>query len=103
MISMLEFSKMIQIPQVVQAMKEVDIDVFALVDSREFIFREKKELTFDEFMEEVAQFRTSNNCTVKDIIRIRMEIKAMEKKLEKKLSRASMCGSEVDSVIDEWH
>lgn len=82
MISNDEFVKIMENPEATAALQEVGVDVIGLVDFAEFIFEDeatdvagglttKRDLTLEEFMGVVLQFRGSNTATVKDIVDLR--------------------------------
>eukprot|EP00401_Gymnodinium_catenatum_P073413 CAMPEP_0117617426 /NCGR_PEP_ID=MMETSP0784-20121206/85586_1 /TAXON_ID=39447 /ORGANISM="" /LENGTH=590 /DNA_ID=CAMNT_0005421267 /DNA_START=84 /DNA_END=1852 /DNA_ORIENTATION=- len=66
-----EFLSLLESPDAVLGLSEVDVDVEALVDYTDYIFEGADELGFTAFMETVFQFRGSNNATVKDLVDIR--------------------------------
>jgi len=91
-ISKAEFCRILEIPDACRCLQEVGVDVYGLVDIADFIFAQKTDsdsesdsdddskarhphhsqnLTFEEFMEVVLQFRGSNSATVKDIVDLR--------------------------------
>mmetsp|Transcript_88887 Transcript_88887/g.250342 ORF Transcript_88887/g.250342 Transcript_88887/m.250342 type:complete len:641 (-) Transcript_88887:37-1959(-) len=80
-----EFLSLLESPDAVLGLSEVDVDVEALVDYTDYIFEGADELGFTAFMETVFQFRGSNNATVKDLVDIRKfltkELAALESRL----------------------
>merc|ERR1719265_2367345 len=64
-ISKEEFQRLLLIPQAAKTLQEVGVDVISLVDFCDFIFKEKEELTFAEFIDLILSLRGSNQCTVK--------------------------------------
>ena len=53
-------------------MRDVDIDIISLVGFLDHSFRVHKDITFDQFMDEVCKFKSSNACTVKDALDIQV-------------------------------
>merc|ERR1712217_315956 len=76
LISNEELQTILEHPIAVQALRDVEVDVEALVDFADIIFQSDgmggqefdKELTFDEFMHMVMQLRGSSAATVQDIV-----------------------------------
>jgi voltage-gated sodium channel len=69
-ISYKEFIKIVEKPEALQALEEVDVSAVGLIDFAELFFfdnGEPIELTFEEFMENVLNLQASNNATVKDM------------------------------------
>jgi len=58
-------------PEALRGLHEIGVDVVALVDLADFIFRDQQELDVEAFMEVVLQFRGSNTATVKDVVDMR--------------------------------
>lgn len=85
MISKEEFAKIMESKELVRALNEVGVDVEGITGFADFIFvdeedaSQEKELTTEEFLMHVLQFRGTNNATVKDIIDLH---KFMKKKIE---------------------
>merc|ERR1711988_850337 len=69
-----KFLNLMHEPQAMEAMHDVGIDVFALVDFAEFIFRDQEEMPLGDFMQKILQFRGSNTATVKDVVDFRMSL-----------------------------
>eukprot|EP00928_Gymnodinium_smaydae_P056579 TRINITY_DN39942_c0_g1_i1.p1 TRINITY_DN39942_c0_g1~~TRINITY_DN39942_c0_g1_i1.p1 ORF type:complete len:576 (+),score=110.79 TRINITY_DN39942_c0_g1_i1:138-1730(+) len=77
MISFVEFKKLIQYPDALQALGEVGVDPIAMIDFAEMFFLEDgepKEISFEEFMEMVLDLRGANKATVKDIMNLWRQI-----------------------------
>jgi hypothetical protein len=72
-------------PEIVLVLHAVGVDVFALIECSDIIFA-KGLLTFDEFVEEVLKFRSSNTCTVKDAVDIRRFLTIQLDKMEHRLT-----------------
>jgi len=85
MISKRELYNLFNNADVVRKLHGVSVDVFALIECSEFIFAHGDMLTFDEFLEDVAMFRSSKACTVKDAVDIRLFLKHELKKTEDRL------------------
>merc|ERR1740121_1009604 len=71
MISEDEFVKILESAEAVRALTEVDVDVVALVDFADYIFRERDSLTFKDFMDTVAKFRGGQSVILKDLVDVR--------------------------------
>jgi hypothetical protein len=72
LVSKEKFMEMFESTKAMEALKDVGVDVFALVDFADFIFREKDELQLGVFLEKILQFRGENKATVKDVVDMRM-------------------------------
>jgi len=83
-----QFALLMQKPEAMQALHEVGVDVVALVEYGDFIFRERDELSLGEFLTTVLQFRGTNTATVKDVVDMRKfvsrELVSMERRMVKK-------------------
>lgn len=66
-----EFERLLVIPEVARAVKEMRVDVVGLVELSDFIFQGDRQLSFDDFFHLVLQLRGSNSVTVKDIVDMR--------------------------------
>jgi len=67
-----EFDELLQIPQAIRSFDSMGVDVVALVDLADFIFREDHpNLEVGEFFDIVMQLRGDNQATVKDIVDLR--------------------------------
>jgi len=71
-VSKQSFEYLLDQPEAVDALRSVDVDLFALVDFQDFIFRDEDELPLGDFMEKVLQFRSTNTATVKDVVDFRV-------------------------------
>jgi len=82
-----DFQNLLNKDEALQSLDEVDVDVVALIQLGDFIFRESDELDMVEVMQMVLQFRGSNSATVKDVVDMRMfvskELVAMENRFLK--------------------
>mmetsp|Transcript_120553 Transcript_120553/g.336355 ORF Transcript_120553/g.336355 Transcript_120553/m.336355 type:complete len:614 (-) Transcript_120553:90-1931(-) len=85
-----EFGKLLEKPKAIKALQEVGVDVVGLAELSDFIYKERTELTFPDFMETVLQLRGKNVATVKSIVDMRMFI-------TKELSRVE------DNLLDKLH
>mmetsp|Transcript_13072 Transcript_13072/g.33698 ORF Transcript_13072/g.33698 Transcript_13072/m.33698 type:complete len:742 (+) Transcript_13072:107-2332(+) len=96
-ISKVEFKTILKKPEAILALDEVGVDPIGLVDFIDFIFEDEnhndpdvdtkdKELTFNEFMDVVLEFRGCNKATVKDIHKItrllRNDLKMLTEKVD---------------------
>jgi len=74
-LSKVEFSKILQSEEAARAINDLGVDVTQLVDMADYFFEAEdadgdvieKELSFEELMDMIAQFRFKNVATVKDI------------------------------------
>eukprot|EP00933_Yihiella_yeosuensis_P063432 TRINITY_DN6656_c1_g1_i1.p1 TRINITY_DN6656_c1_g1~~TRINITY_DN6656_c1_g1_i1.p1 ORF type:complete len:674 (-),score=102.16 TRINITY_DN6656_c1_g1_i1:83-1954(-) len=82
-----EFKMMIHTPEAVHKLYEGGVNVLALVDFADFIFRDVDELTLEDFVSIVLQFRGSNQASVKDVVDLRVY---MSKELARIHSAAAM-------------
>lgn len=71
MISEDEFVKILESEEAVRALSEVDVDVVALVDFSDYIFKGRDQLDFTEFMATVARFRGGQSVVLKDLVDVR--------------------------------
>ncbi|CAK0790766.1 unnamed protein product, partial [Prorocentrum cordatum] len=71
MISEHEFIKILESEEAVRALSSVDVDVIALVDFADYIFKGRDRLSFNEFMATVARFRGGQSVVLKDLIDVR--------------------------------
>lgn len=100
-ISIDEFDTLLEKPQALKALREVDVDVVGLVELRDFIFRDKDTLSFPDFLELILQLRGNNTATVKCIVDMRMfimkELVRVEErllcKLDHRIDRLNIMGS----------
>jgi len=67
-----EFGQLLEKPRAIKALQEVGVDVVGLAELSDFIYKDKKVLSFSEFMETVLQLRGTNTATVKSIVDMRM-------------------------------
>lgn len=65
------FKELLSNHDAMQSLHDCGVDVVALVDFADFIFREKDSLSLSEFIGTVLQFRGSNTATVKDVVDMR--------------------------------
>jgi len=84
-ISKPEFKRLLETPSAAHELQEVGVDVVALVDFGDFIFKDREEVSFSLFIDTVLQLRGSNTATVKDMIDMRKfilrELASMEHRL----------------------
>jgi len=91
-----EFLAMLEIPEALDALESVDVDIETMVDLAEDLFMEDGEpvsVTFAEFMEMVLDLRGGQEATVKDIMGLR-------KRFNKKFMRVKDKMDGIDSTID---
>lgn len=81
-----EFVSLLDNGDAMRALHLVGVDVVALVDFVDFIFRGEDELDIGDFAETVVQFRGSNTATVKDIVDLRMFISAELSRVDVRLT-----------------
>jgi len=91
-VSRSEVQAIMEKPGAVRALHRIGVDVINLVDLIDFIFKDREELEFGEFMEVVLQLRGSNAATVKDVMDLRKtvtyECKRIEELVEQKTASA---------------
>lgn len=78
LLSYKEFTEIMQKPDALMALEDVGVSPIGIVDFAELFFFEDgkpKELTFEEFMEEIIKLRESNSATVKDMLHVWMKMK----------------------------
>jgi len=63
-----EFEKMMVADETRIVLHNCGVDIIALVDLQDFIFRSTDQITFEDFFSLLLQLRSSNKCTVKDIV-----------------------------------
>jgi len=88
-ISKSEFQQLVVKTEACTIIQEMGVDVYALVDLADFIFKDDRELDFPEFMELVLQLRGSNTATVKDIVDLRKYLATHLEILENRYIRVS--------------
>jgi len=71
-VTAVEFAHMIQNPEAVKKLYEGGVNVLALVDYADFVFRDTAELSLEDFVETVLQFRGQSPATVKDVVDLRV-------------------------------
>eukprot|EP00746_Dinoflagellata_sp_MGD_P004486 gnl/MRDRNA2_/MRDRNA2_108669_c0_seq1.p1 gnl/MRDRNA2_/MRDRNA2_108669_c0~~gnl/MRDRNA2_/MRDRNA2_108669_c0_seq1.p1 ORF type:complete len:502 (-),score=76.32 gnl/MRDRNA2_/MRDRNA2_108669_c0_seq1:155-1660(-) len=94
-ISYEEFTKIMAMPEALQALEDVDVNPVGIVDFAEFFFFEDGtavELTFEDFMECILDLRASNAATVKDVLDLWKKIKTTTSK------EGAVVRSKVDSL-----
>lgn len=88
-VSRAEFGQLLGKPNAIKALQEVGVDVLGLAELSDFIYKDKRDLSFAEFMETVLQLRGTNTATVKSIVDMRMfmtkELGRVEEVLTNKL------------------
>eukprot|EP00929_Paragymnodinium_shiwhaense_P052963 TRINITY_DN2651_c0_g5_i2.p1 TRINITY_DN2651_c0_g5~~TRINITY_DN2651_c0_g5_i2.p1 ORF type:complete len:548 (+),score=136.47 TRINITY_DN2651_c0_g5_i2:109-1752(+) len=81
-ISYQEFKKILEIPDALKTLQEVDVDPIGMLDFGESFFAPDgvpEELSFDKFMEMVLDLRSTNTATVKDLMNMNLQ---MSKRLD---------------------
>merc|ERR1719242_2840075 len=66
-----EFGRLLKSPSAVKKLYEGGVNVLALADYADFVFRDTSELTLEDFTEIVLEFRGSNQATTKDMVDLR--------------------------------
>mmetsp|Transcript_86716 Transcript_86716/g.269576 ORF Transcript_86716/g.269576 Transcript_86716/m.269576 type:complete len:373 (+) Transcript_86716:1134-2252(+) len=94
LISKDELGALVENTEATTVLKEVGVDVVALVDFADFIFqsdrqgqRFEKKLDFNEFMDLVLKLRGTNSATVRDIVEMRTFINAQNTAMNNQLAR----------------
>jgi len=65
------FSKLTEEREAMRSLHEVGVDVVALVELGDFLFRDADFIPLNDFIQVVLQFRGSNTATVKDVVDMR--------------------------------
>jgi hypothetical protein len=66
-----EFFDLMQVPEVIVALKEMDIDVAHWITTADFVFETMDEISFAKFIEVALNLRASNFARVSDVVDIR--------------------------------
>merc|ERR1719387_3166303 len=93
-VSYKEFSKIMQMPEAIELLDQVDVSPLGIVDFAEmFFFEDGKpiELSFENFMEMVLDLRESNIATVKDVHNFWMKIKTSCNRQVVEMRRELLC------------
>jgi len=67
-----EFGRLLKSPSAVKKLYEGGVNVLALADYADFLFRDTSELSLEDFTEVVLEFRGSNQATTKDMVDLRV-------------------------------
>jgi hypothetical protein len=70
-ISQDEFLRVVMEPHAVKFLNFVGVDVVALVEYKDVLFKKDKVYSFHELITLILDLRGSNNCTVKDVVDLR--------------------------------
>jgi len=95
-----ELKSLLYNKEALKVLREVDVDVIGLVDFADFIFEDKDDLSFPEFMTTLLQFRGTNKATVKDIVDLRKFTSDCMKRVESLLLLGGD-GSRWPNCVDE--
>lgn len=55
-----------------KVINDVGVDVIALLDMTDYLFKDSDKLSFEDFLDMVLRFRGSNTATVKDLVDLRL-------------------------------
>lgn len=88
-VTAVEFAHMIQNPEAVRKLYEGGVNVLALVDYADFVFRDTAELSLEDFVETVLQFRGQSPATVKDVVDLRVCVSKEIARVDKTVAAAS--------------
>jgi len=77
-----EFSRLLQSPHAVKKLNEGGVNVLALADFADFVFRDVAELSLEDFTDIVLEFRGSNQATTKDMVDLRVFVSKELARLE---------------------
>lgn len=88
-VTAVEFAHMIQNPEAVRKLYEGGVNVLALVDYADFVFRDTAELSLEDFVETVLQFRGQSPATVKDVVDLRVFVSKEIARVDKAVAAAS--------------
>eukprot|EP00444_Apocalathium_aciculiferum_P037123 CAMPEP_0183484080 /NCGR_PEP_ID=MMETSP0370-20130417/178741_1 /TAXON_ID=268820 /ORGANISM="Peridinium aciculiferum, Strain PAER-2" /LENGTH=761 /DNA_ID=CAMNT_0025677367 /DNA_START=39 /DNA_END=2326 /DNA_ORIENTATION=- len=86
MISKDELKALLQIPDACIVLRDLGVDVLALVDAADVIFEIADELDYSTFMQVVMQMRNSNTVTVRDLVMHRRYLQGEMDKLSELVS-----------------
>mmetsp|Transcript_115159 Transcript_115159/g.365923 ORF Transcript_115159/g.365923 Transcript_115159/m.365923 type:complete len:605 (+) Transcript_115159:152-1966(+) len=86
MISKDELKALLQIPDACIVLRDLGVDVLALVDAADVIFEIEEELDYSTFMQVVMQMRNSNTVTVRDLVMHRRYLQGELEKLSELVS-----------------
>lgn len=103
-ISYEEFTKIMEKPEALQVLEDVDVSAVGIVDFAELFFfedGERVELSFEDFMEHVLDLRASNTATVKDVLDLWKKVKTTTNKEAVFVkSMVHQLSSKVDSQLE---
>mmetsp|Transcript_342 Transcript_342/g.907 ORF Transcript_342/g.907 Transcript_342/m.907 type:complete len:575 (+) Transcript_342:32-1756(+) len=94
-VTSVEFTHMIQNPEAVKKLYEGGVNVVALIDYADFVFRDTKTLSLEDFVETVLQFRGSSAATVKDVVDLRVFV-------SKEIARLDKAEAALESRVDAY-
>jgi len=93
LISLSEFSKLMDKRDALYALRELGVDIVAIVESPELVFGQAESLTYTEFAETTLALRDANTATVRDINqlakRILAEVRGTMGQLNSKIKKES--------------
>merc|ERR1712151_17099 len=88
----MEFEDVLQNSDATRALQSVGVDVLALMDVSEFVFKNGF-IEFNDFMDLLMQLRGGNNATVRDVVDLRSvlieKVDGLEDKILARIARHS--------------
>lgn len=88
-----EFDEVLSNPYLAQSLDDLGVDVVSISDYAAFIFSQCEELTYQDFLHMVSQFRGAKDATVKDMMDMRkciaMELSYVKDSLDEHMNRVS--------------
>jgi voltage-gated sodium channel len=94
LIDIFEFFSLLQLPEVIIALQDMDIDVIHWIGAADYLFEDTEEITFAKFLEVALSLRSNNFARVSDIVDVRKLVCAEMIDLE-----ARMTGFEENVII----
>jgi len=98
-ISNVEFKQIMQMPQALRSLEDVDVDPEGLVDFADLFFLDEKghptEIPFEKFMEMVLDLRATNTACLKDLMTFWKQLK---QKIEEHVLEQTMVRERTDAI-----
>jgi hypothetical protein len=80
-----EFLQMVSNPEAMQLLDDVDVNVLQLLDYADLAFRDRDEMSLDEFVNTVVQFRGQSSVSVRDLMDLRLFVSQEMERLQTKM------------------
>lgn len=79
-----DFMALISMPRVAEALKDLGVDIFGLLDLSDDLYGEDaEEMTLRRFLDLMLQLRSDNNATVRDLVDLRRYMRKVVSSLER--------------------